>query len=85
MKHVQDRRHPRKLVNGKLKRFPCCGTRTGWHCCCCKTWRQSEFKEYGLGVVLYFKLLKFLICLFFFLSLAALPSMLFFYYGSEKD
>lgn len=50
--------------------------------------RESELKEFGSGMVLYFKLLKFLAFLMLVLSLISLPSFIFFHserQGQEKD
>jgi len=66
------------------KKYPVCGTRTGWHCCC-KSWQQSSFDEYGVGLVLYFKFLKFLIVLFFLLSIGSTPAYYFYFNGNSAD
>src|SRR4051794_40081091 len=66
-------KHPRKLVNGKRVPFPLFKTSTGVHCCL-KRYRASELRELGVGITLYFKLLKYLIYLFLWFTLVSLPS-----------
>ena len=41
--------------------------------------------EYGEGVVLYFMFLKYMIVLFFLLSLLSIPAMVFFFKGNAAD
>ena len=60
MKKRLDRIHPRKMVNGELVKYPICGTSTGWHLPKRK-YRKSDLKDFGVGVCLYFKWLKYLI------------------------
>jgi len=47
--------------------------------------RGSEFNDYGVGVVLYFKFLKFLTLLFLFMTVMSCPSYLFYFNGNKSD
>ncbi|CDW82912.1 UNKNOWN [Stylonychia lemnae] len=81
MKHVINKRHPRrKLKNGQRVPLKWCGSKTGWHCCGCK---HSDLGEMGVGVTVYFKMLKFLMILFLWFFLLSLPSFLFYYSGNQ--
>ena len=80
MMHVMDMRHPRRVKEGKMKSFSWCGTKTGWHCLC-KSLRHSDLKELGVGVVVYFKMLKFLMCLFAWFIILSIPAYFFYYSG----
>lgn len=81
--------HPRlKVIDEEtktvtLQKRPVCKTNLGFHDCCSRERRRSDFDEYGVGTVLYFQFLKFMSCQFMVLALLALPSMLFFFYGTD--
>jgi bacterioferritin (cytochrome b1) len=52
--------------------------RTGWHCVACcdnAAWKKSQFEHHGIGIVLYFKFLRWLIFTFFFMALVVTPSI----------
>ena len=52
--------------------------RTGWHCCMCwnnENWEHSVFQHHGVGIVLYFKFLRWLIFTFLAMALVITPSM----------
>jgi hypothetical protein len=68
------------LVDGKLSEIPIC-SKTG--CFSCSTEDMgTEFDQLGLGVVIYFKVIKsFAIC-FFFMSLICAPLYYFYLYSN---
>lgn len=48
-----DESHPRaRTATGRVP-FGCCGANTGYHKCCGES--KSDFEDYGVGIVLYFK------------------------------
>ena len=61
------------------------GSDFGHHCCsifqACGYKDVSVLKENGIGLELYFKYLKFMIAMFFVLSLLSLPALIGFYQG----
>ena len=69
-------------MNQKL--YPFCSTRTGWHCSCPK-FRQSDIRELGVGVSVYFKFLKFMMCLFLWFTFLSLPAYFFYFNGTQSD
>ena len=81
--------HPReKVMNEESKEMqyrqhPICKTNLGCHDCCSRERRRSDFDEYGVGTVLYFQFLKYMGCLFLAMAFLSIPSMLFFFYGTE--
>lgn len=79
MKFEMDLRHPRRLAGGKLKPFKCCRTTTGSYGCLCKKNTRSDLEELGLGITLYFKMLKFLIFLFAWFSFLSAPALFYYY------
>jgi hypothetical protein len=84
MVYVTERRHPRwKDSKGRLKKFTLCGTNLGCHICS-KERRKSDFKEYGIGIVLYFKMLKYITILFLALSVMSVPIFTIYASGAEK-
>jgi hypothetical protein len=84
MLYITNLRHPRRVEDGKFKKFPLCKTKTGWHCCI-KRFRKSDFGYLGTGTSLYFKMLKYLIFLFLILSILSVPSYFFYIAGGEID
>ena len=38
-----------------FRRIPVCGSNVGGHVCCSKSVGSSEFAQFGVGIVLYFK------------------------------
>jgi hypothetical protein len=66
----------------KYSKRSICFTKTGGYSCFKKN-RQSDFAQYGAGVVAYFQFLKYMIWLFFCMSLTAIPSMIFYYSGNK--
>ena len=65
-------------------RFPICRTKTGWSCCC-KSSRKSDFSPYGVGMVLYFQLLKHLTIVFLMMAVMSIPAYIFFFSGNQTD
>jgi len=49
---------------------------------CSKRRRQTDFKEYGTGIVLYYQLLKYLGIMMFLFTILSIPNYLLFYHGS---
>lgn len=86
---VMDEKHPRKKIYDEktqkedLRMRGVCSTKTGCHDCCNRERRVSELTEYGVGSVLYFQFLKCMGCLFLLMGFLAIPSMIFFFYGTE--
>ncbi|CDW82979.1 UNKNOWN [Stylonychia lemnae] len=77
MMMVVDQNHPRLEIEGRggkkeYQQRPFCKTKTGWHCCC-RPCRQSDIHQYGIGITLYFKMLKFLVILFTMASIINIP------------
>ena len=89
MQRVMDYEHPRiqtpnpETKLDEYKSMPCCKTKTGWHGLCRQESRRSDFDDYGVGSVLYFQFLKYMGCQFLIMFILGIPSMLFFYYGTE--
>lgn len=85
MKHVYEKRHPLMVdpKSGKKKHYPCCATRMGWHCCL-KKWRKSDVRDLGVGVSVYFKMLKFFMALFLFFSVLAIPECILYFFANEQ-
>ena len=89
MLSVINKTHPReKIMNEETKEVqyrhhPICKTNLGFHDCCSRERRRSDFDEYGVGTVLYFQFLKYMGCLFLAMAFLSIPSMLFFFYGTE--
>lgn len=82
MKQVIDLNHPRKIVNGEPKKLSLCSS----------TGRLAEsndlinnFDELGIGISLYFKLLKSLIVFFIFCSILSSPLSYIYSTGSVAE
>jgi hypothetical protein len=79
-----NKKHPRMTERtGNLglltyKKRPICSTRTGCFSCRGKD-RESDLKEYGTGVVMYFQFLKYLIVVYLLMTLLSLPSIYWFF------
>ena len=82
MRFVQDERHPRILKDGKKILIPICKSRTGWHCCC-RGCRKSDLSDLGVGVTVYFKMLKYLMLLFLWFTILSIPAMIFYESGDQ--
>ena len=87
MKFYQNILHPRKkLDDGLFKPFPLCGTPTG------RLTNTSDkdddelyFEEVmGVGMVVYFRLLKYLVCMFFVFTLLSIPSLIMYQAGNQQ-
>jgi len=52
----------------------CCTVNTGYHCCG-ETTDRSDLEKYGVGIVLYFKFVKYLIFYFFIFTILSVPSL----------
>ena len=70
-----------ETMTTSIKKRPICSTRTGWHCCRPKV-RQSDLKDYGMGMVIYFQFLKYMATLYCLSTIISIPSMIFYYSGS---
>ena len=55
----------------------------GWHMPFEK-WRESDIRQLGVGISVYFKLLKFLSVLFLWFSILSIPAYIFYYSGSDQ-
>jgi hypothetical protein len=73
--------HPRRVVDGKSEKIPLC-SKTGNFWLKANDIVQSDMEEIGIGVALYFKLLKFIIG--FFIFAAILEIYLFYTYSDGK-
>lgn len=74
--------HPHTIQDSGVERHRYCED-TGTHpCFLCYNRRQSAFKRYGTGVVLYFKQLKFLAVLALVVSIFAVPAFVLFVISS---
>lgn len=76
--------HPRKInENGELVKFPCCSTNTGWF-----TWSDEGLKcdldNFGVGIVVYFKILKCLLICFFIICIFNIPLYIIYVQSSSK-
>lgn len=84
MEHVVSSRHPRYIrPDGKRAAHSCCGAKTGWHCSC-KNWRNSEIREMGVGISVYFKFLKFMMILFLWFTFLSIPAYVLFLTGNQS-
>ena len=81
--HVREEYTDEETKETKLRKRRICKTKTGWPQCCKREKRKSDFVDYGVGSVLYFQFLKYMGALFCCMTLLAIPSMLFFFYGTE--
>jgi hypothetical protein len=77
-----EKRHPRKIVNRKSQFYPLCRSHSGFHICC-KRYRKSNLVELGSGICLYFKMLKFLMGLFFIFTVLSIPKYYFYWSGNN--
>jgi hypothetical protein len=82
--------HPRRVVRARTRDDPglekfsiCCGTKTGYPSCSRKS-RQSDFQEFGTGIVVYFQFIKYLTVMFIILALLSIPSMIVFFSGDTS-
>eukprot|EP00347_Sterkiella_histriomuscorum_P019500 403341392 len=82
MKMVTDSRHPRMIKNGQKAPIPVFKSNTGWHCACNK-FRKSDLADLGVGVTVYFKMLKFMMILFLWFTILSIPALLFYYSGNQ--
>eukprot|EP00742_Colponemidia_sp_Colp-10_P005016 GILJ01005359.1.p1 GENE.GILJ01005359.1~~GILJ01005359.1.p1 ORF type:complete len:1183 (+),score=192.60 GILJ01005359.1:83-3631(+) len=77
--------HPRiHIVRSDMKGtalHPICGMKTGAHLCCGQN--SSDMTRYGVGITLYFKFLKFMAALFFFMGILAIPEIFFNLVGNK--
>ena len=71
---------PRAYTNtGLIQQYPLGKSGTGWHSTD-KRWRRSDLEQLGIGVNLYFKMLKYFSLLFLLFFILSIPSMVI--YGS---
>lgn len=63
--------------------YPLWATRTGWHIVSEK-WRESDIRHLGVGISVYFKLLKFLSLLFAWFTLLSIPAYVFYSSGNGE-
>ena len=83
--HIRERVIDEETKTVEYRKRKVCSTKTGYHDCCSRRRRKSDFEEYGVGTVLYFQFLKYIGCLFLMMTVLAIPSMLFFFYGTELE
>ncbi len=59
-------------------------TTTGWHWCS-KNARKSGIRNLGVGISVYFKLLKFMMILFLWFTFLSIPAYFFYITGNSSD
>ena len=84
MKHEMNKRHSRKVTKNKTELYPLFETKTGWHTCC-KRFRKTGLGELGIGVALYFKMLKYLMLMFALSTLISIPSFVLYCAGGSNS
>ena len=75
-------RHPCKIKDGRPVKYPLC-INTGWFCGC-DTCKKSKMTELGIGMIVYFKIIKALIISFFIITLLNIP-IIATYIKNKKD
>jgi len=76
--------HPRKYnENGELVKFPCCSTNTGWFTCSDEG-LKCDLDNFGVGIVVYFKILKCLLICFFIICIFNVPLYIIYVDSSSK-
>lgn len=50
-----------------------------------QSFRKSDFKDYGMGIVIYFQLLKYMAFMYCLLTVISIPSMVFYFSGNPTD
>jgi hypothetical protein len=68
-----------------LRKRSICGTKMGFHDCGSRARRTSDLEEFGVGTVLYFQFIKYMGFLFSLMAILSLPTMFFFFYGTELE
>lgn len=76
-------RHPRIISDGKPRLIPLCDSKTGWLICGDSN-TTSDFERFGLGLELYFKIIKQLIVLFLIIVIINIP-VCYFYLINTKE
>ncbi len=80
LERLQSNYYERHMTINKSS-YPLFSTNTGWHCRG-KKWRKSDIRELGVGISIYFKFLKFMMCLFLWFTFLSLPAYFFYFNGS---
>lgn len=76
--------HATNIHNQKYKAVEvCCYADAGSHFCC-GTSKKSEFQKFGVGITLYFKYIKYLICFYLLFMILSLPILYLNIEGIEK-
>ena len=88
LKVFMDKVHPREEYkegnSTRIRKRPICKTKTGWHCWR-PSFRKSDFDVYGMGVVIYFQFVKYMACMFFWMTVMSIPAMAFYWSGNPAD
>eukprot|EP00347_Sterkiella_histriomuscorum_P022647 403337690 len=84
MKQVFNIRHPRRVKNGQRTSYRLFCTRTGWHCPS-KSCRKSDIQELGVGLSVYFKMLKFFMLVFPWFAFLSIPAYFLYYTGNKTE
>ena len=84
MQHRISLKHPRRINGKERSLYSCCGTSTGWYCLC-KSLRKADIRELGIGMSIYFKFLKYMMCVFFFLTVLSIPTVILFYNANPHN
>jgi len=71
-----------KMLRIEEQTYPLWSTKTGWHMPF-ETWRESDIRHLGVGISVYFKLLKFLTIMFLWFTVLSIPAYVFYYSGTE--
>ena len=77
MKKIRDETHARNKYKKPYSCYDaCCGFTTGWHNGLTTT-SESDMDKFGVGMVLYFRFVKYLGCFFFIFTLLSFPALFF--------
>ena len=68
----------------RYRKFPIIKTTTGWHCFC-RSLRRTDFKEFGVGHVLYFKFSKYFAMMFAVFTILSIPNYLIYSSGGNSQ
>ena len=76
--------HIRKPDGSSYKCMDVCRFNNGKHTCCSSS-KNSDMYKYGIGISLYFKFVKNMICFFFFCTLLSAPMVVFNYRAAVES
>jgi len=85
MLFYSNRRHPYDIKNDRMKKYNVCDQAGSHPCFLFCGGAQSVFKRYGIGIVLYFKQVKFLAIMTFIVALFAIPALVLYTMSNPYD